>query len=270
MKQTISILGCGWLGLPLAERLVKEGFRVKGSTTTLNKIFTLSQKNIEPYLVILNPDLRTDDFQDFLKSEILIVNIPPKRGEYVIELFTSQMKYLLKEVSKSSVKKILFVSSTSVYDETNSEITELTELAPSKDSGKALVITENILKQHKKFDTTIIRFGGLIGPERHPGRFLGGRKRLDGGNAPVNLVHLEDCIEIILEIIDKNVWNETFNACADEHPTRKTLYTKAAQKLNIEPPEFTDEDTNYKIVVSKKIKEKLNYSFKYPNPLEMF
>ena len=31
--ETITILGCGWLGLPLAQALTKEGFAVKGSTT---------------------------------------------------------------------------------------------------------------------------------------------------------------------------------------------------------------------------------------------
>lgn len=30
---TVSILGCGWLGLPLAEQLLAEGYSVKGSTT---------------------------------------------------------------------------------------------------------------------------------------------------------------------------------------------------------------------------------------------
>jgi 3-hydroxyisobutyrate dehydrogenase-like beta-hydroxyacid dehydrogenase len=31
-NESISILGCGWLGLPLAGELVREGYAVKGST----------------------------------------------------------------------------------------------------------------------------------------------------------------------------------------------------------------------------------------------
>ena len=40
-KETITILGCGWLGLPLAQTLVKEGYSVKGSTTTEDKLEVL-------------------------------------------------------------------------------------------------------------------------------------------------------------------------------------------------------------------------------------
>jgi 3-hydroxyisobutyrate dehydrogenase-like beta-hydroxyacid dehydrogenase len=47
----ISILGCGWLGLPLAKVLVKNGFSVKGSTTTQDKILVLKQLGVDPFLI---------------------------------------------------------------------------------------------------------------------------------------------------------------------------------------------------------------------------
>ena len=37
----ISILGCGWLGLPLAKALIENGFSVKGSTTSTDKLTAL-------------------------------------------------------------------------------------------------------------------------------------------------------------------------------------------------------------------------------------
>ena len=37
----IAIIGCGWLGLPLAKKLIKENFIVKGSTTSKEKISVL-------------------------------------------------------------------------------------------------------------------------------------------------------------------------------------------------------------------------------------
>ncbi|WP_258929290.1 hypothetical protein [Flavobacterium davisii] len=43
-RQKISLLGCGWLGLPLAESLIKKGYEIKGSTTNLDKIPLLKQK----------------------------------------------------------------------------------------------------------------------------------------------------------------------------------------------------------------------------------
>ncbi|MDZ7765727.1 MAG: SDR family oxidoreductase [Melioribacteraceae bacterium] len=269
-RKTISVLGCGWLGLPLAQRLYNDGYSLKGSTTSVDKLKKIEEPGIEPHLVILNPDVRTDDIQNFLSSKILIVNIPPSRNEHVLELFPAQIKFLINEIEKSPIEKVLFVSSTSVYGDTNKTVTEESELNPERDSGKALVIAEGLLRAEITFRTTILRFGGLVGPNRQPGRFLAGRKNVSGGNAKVNLIHLDDCIEIIVGIIDNNLWGDIFNACADEHPTRKELYTKAAEKLDLETPSFTDDNGNYKIVSSQKLKAMLNYKFKYPNPMEMF
>lgn len=269
-SKTISILGCGWLGLPLAKRLQADGHRVKGSTTTINKLNLLEESNIEPHLLILNPDVRTEKIEEFLDSKILVINIPPKQNENVLELFPAQIKYLIKEVENSEIGKVLFVSSTSVYGNSNTIVTEESELNPESKSGKALIIAEGLLRANIFFNTTILRFGGLIGLERHPGSFLGSGKNINGAESKVNLIHLNDCIEIISKVISKNIWGEIFNAAADEHPTKKELYTKAAENLNVEPPEFSEDSTSYKIVSSEKLKSALDFNFKFPNPLKMF
>ena len=43
MKQ-ISILGCGWLGLPLAQQLVHEGYQIHGATTSEKKLIVLEKQ----------------------------------------------------------------------------------------------------------------------------------------------------------------------------------------------------------------------------------
>lgn len=50
----ISILGCGWLGLPLAKSLLEKGFSVKGSTTSIKKIALLEKFGIHPHIVTLS------------------------------------------------------------------------------------------------------------------------------------------------------------------------------------------------------------------------
>ena len=106
MQQQISILGCGWLGKPLAVSLIKKGFWVKGSTTSEAKIPLLASKKIQPFL--LSIDNITTTVESFLTAEILIVNIPSKN----IEGFKS----LIPFIEKSSIQKVIFISSTSVYD----------------------------------------------------------------------------------------------------------------------------------------------------------
>ena len=50
----VSILGCGWLGLPLAKSLIEKGFSVNGSTTSVEKIPILESLGIQTSIVTLS------------------------------------------------------------------------------------------------------------------------------------------------------------------------------------------------------------------------
>jgi nucleoside-diphosphate-sugar epimerase len=267
--KTISILGCGWLGLPLAAHLLKEGFAIKGSVSRSERMELLKQKGISPWHIQISDTAITgENLSGFLASETLVINFPPARREDIVEYHTAQIKQLIDVINSSSIKQVLFISSTSVYPELNRTITEADSFEPTKGSGKALVAVENLLQSQTGFNTTILRLAGLIGYDRQPGRFLSGKKNIENGNGPVNVIHQDDCILIIAEIIRQGVWGGIYNACADLHPSRQEFYTRAAEKIGIPLPEFIPNNNNFKIVNADKIKSRLNYSFKYPNPLE--
>lgn len=57
----ISILGCGWLGLPLAKQLIKKGFSVKGSTTSEEKISILKTEGIISFLISLSDSKKSEE-----------------------------------------------------------------------------------------------------------------------------------------------------------------------------------------------------------------
>ncbi|MCT4674148.1 MAG: NAD(P)H-binding protein [Prolixibacteraceae bacterium] len=264
----ISILGCGWLGLPLGEFFVKSGFSVKGSTHNLEKINILKDAGIEPFLIDLSPSLNKDADKKFFDSDILIVCIPPKRRADIIEYHQNQMKSLIESIELGSIKKVLLVSSTSVYPNTNGHVDENCILPPAKDSGTALRIVENLFMQNDHFQTTILRFGGLIGYDRLPGRFLSGKKNLKNGSSPVNLIHRDDCIGIISLLLNKEYWGKIVNGVMPEHPTRKEFYTLAAEKEGFDVPIFEEEQSNqFKIIDSIVVGHVLPYSFKYSSPL---
>ena len=67
----ISILGCGWLGLPLAKSLIAKRRSVNGSTTSENKLQILKDADINPFLVTLESESISETVIPFLaKSEI--------------------------------------------------------------------------------------------------------------------------------------------------------------------------------------------------------
>nr|WP_315247855.1 NAD(P)H-binding protein [uncultured Flavobacterium sp.] len=264
----ISILGCGWLGLPLAKKLIEKGNSLNGSTTSENKLPILKDTGINSFLITLESESVSESIIDFLaECEILIIDIPPKlrvvNPDIEKKVFVEKIKNLIPFIEKSSVKKVLFVSSTSVYGDENDLITEETNPNPETESGKQLLLAEEMLQKNQNFETTILRFGGLIGEDRHPVKFLAGKENLANADAPVNLIHQNDCISIIEEIINQSKWNDFFNAVAPFHPTREYYYTQKAVEQKLPLPQFSPEKSNIKKVISSdKIGTVLNYKFR--------
>ncbi len=259
----ISILGCGWLGLPLAEAMIQKGFTVKGSTTSPDKVAVLQASGIDSYLISVNLQGIQGDINSFLDgSEVLIIDIPPKLRSTQSESFMEKMKNLIPYIESASISKIIFVSSTSVYGDDDEIVTEDTAPHPATEGGLQLLATETLLQKNQHFQTSVIRFGGLIGGERHPIKYMAGKTGLDNPDAPVNLIHRDDCIGIILKIIEKEAWGKVFNGVAPYHPTRKEYYTDIAQALGLPLPIFSAEKSYGKTISADKVIKGLNYNFR--------
>jgi nucleoside-diphosphate-sugar epimerase len=259
----ISILGCGWLGLPLAKALLAKGFSVDGSTTSQEKLLTLQNVGINPFLIQLDSKSVLGAIETFLQeSTILVLDIPPKLRGNSSEDFVGKIQNLIPFIEKSSVENVLFISSTSVYGEKNDLVTEETPLNPDTEGGRQLVIVESLFQKNENFKTTILRFGGLIGEDRNPVKFLAGRENIENPNAPINLIHQEDCIGIILKIIEEESWNKTFNAVSPFHPSREQYYTQKALELNLVAPKFSHEKPSFgKTIESTKVEKIVKYTF---------
>lgn len=254
--KSISILGSGWLGLPLADHLVQQGHTVKASTRSIERSKDIEAIGAKSFVVDIDGPLA--ETGEFLDADILLVNITSKNSE--------GFHRLINEIEKSQVRKVIFVSSTSVYKNTNGVVSEDTG---SENQTSPLYLIENLFLSNKSFNTTVIRFAGLIGFNRHPGRFFGERK-IPQPDAPVNLIHRDDCIAIIDSIIKQDLWGEVFNACADTHPSKREFYSNARQSLGLPVPEFEESaDSGYKIVSNEKIKQAPGYRFIHADLLKI-
>lgn len=233
------------------------GYHVKASTTSKSRVQELTSINVEPFIVDL--DFLQETIQYFLEANILIINIPSKN----IDGFRN----LVKEIEKSEIEKVVFVSSTSVYENKNKTISE----SDGEESALSPLVTiENLFRNCSKIKTTIVRFGGLIGYSRSPGKFFSKGRLIQDPNSGVNLIHRDDCIGIISQIIEQEAWGEVFNCCADTHPTKKEFYTYAAQSIGVLAPEFAESEADsYKIISNLRVKKVLNYQFRHPDLLKI-
>lgn len=265
--KSVSIVGCGWLGLPLAKFLLAKGHIIKGSTTGKDKLATLKQEGIVPFLIHLNPAISGSDINNFFETDLAIINIPPGRNNLVDD-YVEKMNHLNDAISESRITKVIFISSTSVYPETNHWVDEETEIDKQSDKALRMFAAEQVFVNNPKLQTTVIRMAGLIGPNRHPGRFFGGKNNIPDGLTPVNLIHLTDCIGLINAIIEQNFWNKTINGVAPSHPKKQDFYTLASLKFNGSQAHFIAQMGNYKKVCSKVSFEQLGYNYKIDDLME--
>ncbi len=225
---------------------------IKLSTRQVEKQSIFSDEGFDVYQI----DIETPaDFSQFLDADTLIINITNKNN--------AAFEQFINQIENSPIKQVLFISSSSVYQNTNDWVKEEHQF---ENEDSILWQIESLFRQSSHFATSIIRFSGLIGPERHPGRFFRHGKQVQQADAPVNLIHLDDCIGIIEQVLKQNVWGEVLNGCADTHPSKKQFYRHAAELLKQPVPDFNQGNaSSYKIVSNDKVKSLLSYQFQYPD-----
>ena len=204
----ISILGLGWFGLPFGESL-KHSHEIYGTTRSSEKKKQLSDNGLN-VSVLSYPQPPNEVILD---SEIIILNIPPFEGE--LEWF--------KSWNLDRNIWMIFISSTS--------------------KKEILLKQEEWVQAH--FNTwTILRFGGLVGGNRRPGKYLAGKKNLPGRFWPVKLLDRDDAISFTRKVIDEKIQYQILDVYEKTDLTREEFYIKFCQENGLEIPEFDQSDNS--------------------------
>lgn len=259
----VGIAGLGWLGKPLANKLMTLGYQVKGTVTSTEKATSLQQKGFNAFPLEITETGVTGEPQGFLKNiNTLIIMIPPGLRRNTGADYVLKMTHFLAEIETAKVPNCIFISSTSVYGDEQGIVTETDLPNPENEAGRQLKQVEQLFFTSAS-NASIVRFGGLLGGSRQPVKYLAGRENLSGAIAPVNLIHRDDCIGILLSIIKQEAYGHIFNAVHPGHPTKASYYIQKASQLNLNPPHFS-EATNetFKQVDSVNLVKVLDYIFK--------
>jgi nucleoside-diphosphate-sugar epimerase len=246
MEKKIAIIGCGWLGKPLAKKLQVDGNFVV-VTTRSTKIEGLHSIHFDVEHFHELPD-------EIHYADVLIYSVPPLAWP-LIDRFFSQLR---------KDQKIVFISSTSVYGKDDGSVSEMTELNVERGNAH-LQITEGYLQERFK-NLCIVRPGGLYGEKRHPVHFLAGKKELTTGDEFTHLVHAHDVINAVTTIVENNRWGEIFNLVSDLKMKKKDFYTMWAQKLGLAIPEYLDSKRLRPTIISNE-KSKRVLGLNYHDPL---
>ncbi|MDW6004253.1 NAD(P)H-binding protein [Vibrio mangrovi] len=267
----VTIIGAGWLGLPLTQHL-SDSCRVFASKTTPEGADSLRLQGIRSFCFHFEqPEQPLSETLTAQNTEIVIGCFPPGFRQHKQDEYAHYWNYLVEQCQIAGVEKLVMISTTGVYPNHSGIMTEqdasLEQAQGNPDfsaSAKVLLTAE----QHvidSGLDYAILRFSGLIGPKRHPARFVPKLKQVSY-LAPANILHLDDAIGSIRYVLEKEL-SGVFNVTTPETVSKAEFYQAALNVVSSEadlPPVVAQED---KQISSDKLC-RCGYVFHYQHTLD--
>jgi len=239
----IAVYGTGWLGKPLVEKLIQDKIEVIAPQWRAQTSQSI------------------DYWKPMIESPFQVWGIPPRVKQNGADFYENILADWTKYLQNYSITKIVFLSSTSVYDSSKELITEESATNPESIISKA----EQIII-HSGLPYLIIRLGGLMGGDRFVAKYYAG-KTVEKANDPVNYLHQEDAVLFLSKALQQNL-SGIYNLVAPEHPLRKEVVEASCRKHNMTfPLEFKSSENTSKIISAEKITKELGLDFKHPNPI---
>ena len=260
-------MGGGWLGLAVAEKAMERNHSIKVSTTHKEKSTLLKKKGFDAAVVEVS-EFDINGENDFFNDvKLLIISIPPGLRKNPNRNYIAVIEQIINKIELTGIEKVIFTSSTSVYGNQAEIITEESELLGTTEAARQIIAVEKKLLEHKQFESCILRLGGLVGPNRHPIFTLSGKKNIPNPLSPINFIHQQDAVSIILHIIENWQGNQAYNAVTPFHPTRIDYYSEMAKIAALEAPAFEKSGIVRGIVSANKVIKDLNFKFLVKNLL---
>jgi nucleoside-diphosphate-sugar epimerase len=267
-KASVAIIGCGWFGLPLAQQLMQQHYSVLVSTTQAAKQQRLQQFGLTALLLSLPSSAESLRQSALLQTDIVIIAIPPKL-RYGQTDYASNIASLVTALRNTRCRQIILISTTAVYQGLTGLVTEQTvlNLANNKTQIIALAEQQVLASNSAQRHACVLRLAGLVGPKRYPGNFFAGKSQLTDANAPVQLIHQQDAVGIVIKLIEQQQ-SGIFNAVSATRANKQSFYQHACRARNLTLPKFTPPIENvateqYRMISSDKVRQQLHYSFIY-------
>lgn len=270
MNPEVLIIGCGFLGEAAAEFFSARGKRVVGlvrgteSLLHAQRPYSTAACDVTdtPSVNALSPSLRG------IPLAIYCVSSGRGGAEAYAAVYRDGLRRVMRHWNPG---RIIFVSSTSVYGQTDgSWVTEESPVIPDRETGRILLEAEEVALTSGGI---VARLSGMYGPGRSVllKKFLSGEALLEeGGHRWINQVHRDDAVAALSRLGEPSTVSGIYNVTDDTPATQGDIYGWMADFLNRPIPPEGPADLNRKRGwTSKRIRNAklhaLGWSPKFPS-----
>lgn len=267
--KTLLCFGFGFFAKTLADRLAGEGFRVLGTTRTIDKTNGWPAY-VEPLIFGSSQPLKTSVLAGVTH---ILTSIPPTdEGDPVLKAHLADLKAL------TSLAWVGYLGTTAVYgDRQGAWVNEDDPIQPTMPRAVRRAAAEQAwlgsgLPSH------IFRLAGIYGPGRNPllNVRAGKARRIDKPGQVFSRIHVADIASVLQASIAKPNPGSVYNVCDDEPAPPQDVVGYAASLLGIKPPPLQPYETadlspmarsfylDNRRVSNEKIKRELGVQLAFP------
>jgi nucleoside-diphosphate-sugar epimerase len=266
MPMRVLVVGCGYVGKPLAETLAAAGHEVLGVSRAAIDLASAKHQACD---ITHHEDVARLPAQ----FDWVVNTVSSTRGDVDAyrAVYFEGTKHLLEHLQFG---KYIFTSSTSVYAQNDgSVVTETSAAHPDSPTSRVLRETEERVLSTPL--SMVLRVAGIYGSGRGHlfQQFLRGEARIHGeGGRFLNMIHRDDVVSAVIKALESGRANEIYNVADDEPVTERDFLQWLAKNLGRElPPSVAEGELNSrkrgvtnKRVSNAKLRSELDLTLKYP------
>lgn len=237
----ILIAGCGYVGTAVGRRWREKGHHAAGIRRSASGLESIRKAGIEA----LEADLLDPDNLRLPPSDVALLSQAPSglRDDYR-RTYLEGTRHFLRAAARLGLKKIVLVSSTSVYGINNgSWVDESTppnpEAHPSCEEHEAarVLLDTEAAALDCGIPVVVLRLAGIYGPGRNAAeRIRKGTARSYNPHEYTNRIRLEDIVAAIELLIEKGAAGEIYIGCDDTPVTQQEFYGWLYGRMKLPPP----------------------------------
>ncbi|QQR89539.1 MAG: SDR family oxidoreductase [Myxococcales bacterium] len=264
----VLIIGCGYVGIALGQRLLGKDHVVWALRRNPAEL-PVSFKPIEADLLVPNTLRHLPDV-----DYVFYTAAPDSRDEKSYQaIYLQGLKYTLAalEQKKHKPQRVFFTSSTSVYSQSDGQwVDEESKTDGNQPSSEILLQAEKFLKQ-SSLPSTVVRLSGIYGPGRT--RLLESVKEGQASYSEdqvsyTNRIHRDDCAGVLAHLMQQQKPEALYLASDHDPVDRKTLLCWIATRLAAPAPKSSTQAQGRNRSNKRCLNEKLlksGYVFRYPS-----
>lgn len=255
----IVIVGYGWLGQQLAVALCADGHQLVVTRRNAQSLVNLPA-GVKGLVLDLNlQDNCPENVADAFSNAVVICAIAPGQQSGT-NSYVKSLQQLNSIITKAGSKALIHFSSTGIYQGLDGNVDENSLLLESLPKVQLLVAGEKALQQFPRCIT--LRLAGLMGPGRHPGRFVA-NKTLPDPNGLINMVHAVDIIGAVQSILPTEHWQSAiYNLSCPVKLSRRDFYQRATDLAGTQV-QFVPETLSQRYVNSQKFITQYNFQHRF-------